>query len=316
MIKIYAPASIGNLSVGFDILGAAIVPIQKKYLGDIVTIQFSKNFQLTNIGKFSQELPKSIYDNLTWKAWKIFCKTIKKKKNVHIILEKNLPISSGLGSSASSIVATLVALNTLFKKPLKKKKLIQLMGILEKDVSNEKHYDNVIPSYLGGIRLIIKKQNCISQNLPYFKNWFWVISWPGTKLSTSKSRSVLPNSYSKKDCIENSKNLSCFIHALHSKKSDLAASFMHDVIAEPYRKKLLKNFSLHKKNVKKIGSIAYGISGSGPTIFSICDNETTAEEVKKYFLKNYIQNKKGFSYICQIDSIGARKIGKKSDEII
>lgn len=316
MIKIYAPASIGNLSVGFDILGAAIIPIEKKYLGDIVTIKSSKKFQLTNIGKFSTELPISTYDNLTWKAWNIFCKTIKKKKNVHIILEKNLPVSSGLGSSASSIVATLVALNIFFKKPFKKKKLIKLMGVLERDVSNEKHYDNVIPSYLGGIQLILEKNNDISQNIPYFKNWFWVIAWPGTKLSTSLSRSVLPNSYSKKDCIQNSKNLSCFIHALYTKQSNLAASCMKDIIAEPYRKKLLKNFSIHKKNVHKIGAIAYGISGSGPTIFSICDNKITAKKVKKYFLENYISTKKGFSYICQIDPTGARKIGKKSYEII
>ncbi|CAL4320121.1 Homoserine kinase [Buchnera aphidicola (Chaitophorus sp. 3695)] len=316
MIKIYAPASIGNLSVGFDILGAAIAPIQNKYLGDMVTIKSSKKFQLTNTGKFSQELPISTYDNLTWKAWNIFCKKIKKKKNVNIILEKNLPVSSGLGSSASSIVATLVALNIFFKKPLKEKELIQLMGILEKDVSSAIHYDNVVPSYLGGIKLILEKKNNIYQNIPYFKNWFWVIAWPGIKLSTSKSRSVLPHSYSKQDCIQNSKNLSCFIHALHTKQSNLAASCMHDVIAEPYRKKLLKNFSLHKKNVQKIGSIAYGISGSGPTIFSICENKIIAKKIQKYFLENYIQNKKGFSYICQIDSIGARKIGKKSNEII
>ncbi|CAL4320263.1 Homoserine kinase [Buchnera aphidicola (Chaitophorus populicola)] len=316
MIKIYAPASIGNLGVGFDILGAAITPIKNKNLGDIVTIKSSKTIKLTNTGKFSKELPTSIYDNLTWKAWKIFCKTIKKKKNVHIILEKNLPVSSGLGSSASSIVATLVALNIFFKKPLKKKKLIKLMGMLEKEISGEKHYDNVIPSYLGGIKLIISNKKNIYQNIPYFKNWFWIIAWPGVKLSTSISRSVLPNYYSKKDCIEHSKNLSCFIHALYTKQKNLAASCIQDIIAEPYRKQFLKNFDQHKKNIQKIGSIAYGISGSGPTIFSICDNEMTAEKVKKYFLENYIQTKQGFSYICQIDSIGVRKIGKKSYETI
>ncbi|CAL4319977.1 Homoserine kinase [Buchnera aphidicola (Periphyllus testudinaceus)] len=313
MIKVYAPASIGNLGVGFDILGASITPIKnKELLGDYVSIKLSNLFKLTNSGKFSKELPKSYKNNIAWKAWRLFSKKIKTKKNVHITLEKNLPISSGLGSSASSIVSTLVALNILFKNPLDKHKLLYLMGKIEKDVSGGIHYDNVAPSYLGGVRLIINNKKNISQKIPYFKDWFWVISWPGTKLSTLESRLVLPNTYSKKTCIQHSKNISCFIHASYTNQSNLAASSIKDIIAEPFRKKLIRNFSQHKKNIKKIGSIAYGISGSGPTIFSICDNKKTAKKIKKYFLKNYVETKKGFSFICKIDSIGARTIGIKN----
>ncbi|WP_343187894.1 homoserine kinase [Buchnera aphidicola (Periphyllus koelreuteriae)] len=311
MIKIYAPASIGNLGVGFDILGAAIHPIKKNILGDIVSIKSSEKFKLTNLGVFSKDLPKSYKDNIAWKAWLIFLKKTKIKKNVHIILEKNLPISSGLGSSASSIVATLVALNIFFKKPLNKIQLIHLMGKIEKSVSGGMHYDNVVPSYLGGVRLIIKKKKIISQKIPYFKNWFWIISWPGIKLSTLQSREILPKIYSKNTCITHSQYVSCFIHSSYTNQSSLASSSIKDILAEPFRKKLIKNFSKHKKNVKKIGSIAYGISGSGPTIFSICKNKKIAKKIKKYFLKNYVENKKGFAHICKIDPIGTREIGNK-----
>lgn len=308
MIKVYAPASIGNLGVGFDILGAAIHPIKEKFLGDLVKIKKSNEFKLTKKGKFSKELPKYYKKNIVWKAWLLFCKKTKIKKNVHLTLEKNLPIGSGLGSSACSIVATLVALNIFFNNPLNKEELLKLMGILEKKISGEIHYDNVAPSYLGGIQLILDKKKNISQKIPFFKDWFWVIAWPGTELSTALSRSVLPKKYSRKTCIKHSKNLSRFIHASYTNQSDLAANSIKDVIAEPYRKKLLKNFSKNKEKIKKIGSIAYGISGSGPTIFSICKNKKNAKKIKDYFLKNYIQTKKGFSHICKIDFIGARQI--------
>ncbi|NIH40967.1 MAG: homoserine kinase [Buchnera aphidicola (Periphyllus aceris)] len=316
MTKIYAPASIGNLGVGFDILGAAITPINNKLLGDCVSIKLSKKFKLTNIGKFSSELPKLYKNNIAWKSWYIFSKKLKIKKNVHITLEKNLPISSGLGSSASSIVSTLTALNIFFQNPLKKNKLLYLMGKIEKEISGGKHYDNVAPSYLGGVRLIIENKKKISQKIKYFKNWYWIIAWPGIKLSTITSRSILPNKYSRKICIQHSKYISCFIHASYTNQENLASSSIKDVLAEPYRKKLIKNFSKHKKKVKKLGSIAFGISGSGPTIFSICKNKKIAKKIKKYFLKKYIQTKNGFSHICKIDSVGSRKIGNNFNETI
>jgi len=310
MIKIYAPASIGNIGVGFDILGAAIAPINNNILGDIVTIQSSSTFILKNTGKFSQELPKNEKKNLVWKAWLLFCQeTGLKKEKIHITLEKNLPVSSGLGSSSCSIVSTLVALNIFFKNPLNKKKLLNLMGELEKEISGDKHYDNVAPSYLGGIRLILNTKKNISNSIPYFKKWLWIIAWPGTKLSTSKSRSILPNKYERKICIQYGKNISQFLYSSYTNKSNLAASSIKDVIAEPFRKKLIKGFSKHKKNLKKIGSIAYGISGSGPTLFAIAKNIKIAQKIQKYFLKNYVQTENGFSYICKIDPIGAREIG-------
>ncbi|CAL4319928.1 homoserine kinase [Buchnera aphidicola] len=310
MIKIYAPASIGNVGVGFDILGAAITPINNTLLGDIITIKSSHKFQLTNTGQFSQEIPQSQKENIVWKACSLFFKKIHKKKNkIHIILQKNLPISSGLGSSASSIVSTLVALNTLFNKPLNRNKLLKIMGSLEGKISGEKHYDNVAPSYLGGMQLILNTKKNISKKIPYFKEWFWIIAWPGTKLSTEKSRSILPNLYKRKTCIQYGKNISKFLYSSYTKRSDLAISSIKDVIAEPFRKKLIHGFIQHKKNLKKIGSLAHGISGSGPTLFSITTNKQNAKKIQNYFLENYIQTKEGFSHICKIDSFGAREIG-------
>ncbi|MCW5197277.1 homoserine kinase, partial [Buchnera aphidicola] len=242
MIKIYSPASIGNLNVGFDVLGTALAPINGKLLGDCITIQSNQIFKLIIKGNFSFQLPKKIEQNIVWKCWHYFCKIIKKKILVLIILEKNMPIGSGLGSSACSIVSTLVAINKFCNKPLNQNKLIHLMGKIEGEISGEPHYDNVAPCYYGGLQLIIQENNLISQSIPFFKHWLWIIAWPGIKIPTSEARLILPNEYSKHTCIKHSRLLAGFIHALYTNQDHLALKLMKDIIAEPYRIKLIPKF--------------------------------------------------------------------------
>ncbi|QCI21507.1 homoserine kinase [Buchnera aphidicola (Hyadaphis tataricae)] len=309
MIKIYAPASIGNVGVGFDILGAAIQPINGSFLGDLITIKSSKEFELINKGIFADRLPENTKENIVWKCWSKFCQITKKNIAVSIILEKNMPIGSGLGSSACSVVATLVALNEFCNNPLNKKDLLLLMGQIEGEISGSVHYDNVAPSYLGGLQLILEDKKIISQKIPSFKNWFWIIAWPGIKVSTAQARQILPNTYSKEICIKNSRYLSGFIHASYSQQPILAARLMQDFIAEPYRIKLLPNFLKTKKIIKSIGAISFGISGSGPTVFAVANNITIAKEISYWLKNNYLQNKTGFVHICVLDLHGARKIG-------
>lgn len=306
-MKFYAPASIGNIGVGFDILGAAIIPIDGTLLGDFISINPAKKLEIINIGKFSNQLPENMLENITWKSWKLFEKKAKKNLPISITLEKNMPIGSGLGSSASSIVAMILALNDYYKTKFSKKNLLNLMGEIEGEISGSIHYDNVAPCYLGGIQLITGDKFQLTQKLPFFKKWFWVIAWPGTKLNTSESRKVLPLKYTQLTCIDNSRNLSTFIHALHTNQPNLAIRVMNDIIAEPYRIPLIPNFLTAKDKIMQIGALTCKISGSGPTIFAICDKINIAKKVKKWCIKNYIK-KKGFVYICQIDTYGARKM--------
>ncbi|CAL4320614.1 Homoserine kinase [Buchnera aphidicola (Eriosoma lanigerum)] len=309
MIKIYAPASIGNVGVGFDVLGAAIQPINGNLLGDIVTITSAKKFNLINTGKFKHQLPKSTKKNIIWHCWINFCKQIKKTIPVSITLEKNMPIGSGLGSSACSIVATLVALNYFCSEPLSKIKLLKMMGELEGKISGGIHYDNVSPCYLGGLQLIIQEKNVISQKIPHFKDWFWIIAWPGINISTAESRSILPIQYSREICIQHSRNLAIFIHSLYTNQKKLAAQHIQDIIAEPYRIQLLPNFMSIKKIILELGALGCGISGSGPSFFSISDNLKTAEIIANTLTKHYLQNEYGFVHICKLDKTGTKKIG-------
>ncbi|QJC34252.1 homoserine kinase [Enterobacteriaceae endosymbiont of Donacia cinerea] len=313
MIKIYSPASIGNINVGFDTLGIALSRIDKGLLGDFITISSSKKFILINKGLFLNDLPKNNCENIIFHCWTKFCKKIGEKIPVKIILEKNIPVASGLGSSACSIVACLKAINLFCNNPLNNIDLLKLMGELEGFLSGNIHYDNIVPCLLGGMKLIliINKNNLIIQNIPIFKNWFWVIAYPGIKLSTFYSRKVLPKLYEKEIFIKQSQYLAGFINASYTKQELLASKLMKDFIAEPYRKSFIPNFEKISYEAKKLGALSYGISGSGPTVFSIFNNLNIAYDMVNWFKKNYLKNNTGFVYICKINNIGTQIVEQK-----
>ncbi|CAG9410627.1 Homoserine kinase [Providencia alcalifaciens] len=309
MIKVYAPASIGNVSVGFDVLGAAVSPIDGSLLGDCVSIEAAKTFSLENKGRFVSKLPKKMEHNIVYQCWELFCERLGKKLNVAMTLEKNMPIGSGLGSSACSVVAALMALNEFADKPFDETALLGMMGELEGRISGSIHYDNVAPCYLGGLQLIIEQNGIISQPVPAFENWYWVMAYPGIKVSTAEARAILPDSYSRHDIVNHGRYLSGFIHACHTHQPELAVTMIKDVVAEPYRTQLLPGFAKAREHAKQIGALACGISGSGPTIFTICDDKKIAEDMMQYLQQHYIQNDEGFVHICRLDMAGARTIG-------
>ncbi|QJC30556.1 homoserine kinase [Enterobacteriaceae endosymbiont of Neohaemonia nigricornis] len=304
MIKVYAPASIGNINVGFDSLGIALHRLDNGILGDYISILPNKKFELIQTGSFVKDLPKHYKNNIIFHCWLKFCKKINKTIPVKVILEKNVPISSGLGSSACSIVAFLKAINIFCNNPLNHNELIMLMGELEGLFSGNIHYDNIVPCYLGGMKLILIMDDINIQNIPFFKNWFWVIAYPGVELSTYNSRKILPNYYKRDVCIKHSQYLSGFIHASHIKQEKLALKLMKDFIAEPYRKKIIPEFDQVINKAQELGSLNYGIAGSGPTLFYIFNNLVHAQNMVKWLEHHYIKNHKGFVYICVINTIG------------
>lgn len=309
MVKIYAPASIGNVSVGFDVLGAAVSPVDGTLLGDCVTVEAAAQFSLKNEGRFVSKLPTNQQENIVYQCWVRFCEAIGEQVPVAMTLEKNMPIGSGLGSSACSVVAGLMAMNEYCGKPLSDTELLALMGELEGRISGSVHYDNVAPCFLGGLQLMLEENGIISQSVPAFEDWLWVMAYPGIKVSTAEARAILPAQYRKEDCIRHGRYLAGFIHACHTQQPLLAAKLMRDVIAEPYRTKLLPGFAEARQAAQDIGALACGISGSGPTLFAVCNNAATAQRMADWLSQHYLQNDEGFVHICRLDTAGARKLG-------
>lgn len=311
MYKAYAPASAANLSVGFDLLGAALKPIDGSLLGDeiVISANDTKGCDVSVTGRFAHKLPTDPKQNIVYEAYLMYKDALEKEGktalDVHMELSKNLPVCSGLGSSAASVVAAVVALDAIHDNALGEKKIVELMGALEGRISGSIHYDNVAPCYYGGLQLIVEEKGIISTTLPDFDNWYWVSCFPGIKVSTSAARQILPTSYDRKDTITFGRHLATFVHACHTGDDKLAASVLTDVIAEPYRASLIPGFAEAREYGSSIGALATGISGSGSSVFSIFEDLEKANLMKDYLEKNFIANEDGFCHVCKVDRRGA-----------
>ena len=313
-IVVYAPASIGNMGVGFDLLGAALSPVDGSLLGDQIKIKRGEQpFSLNCCGVYAHKLPEKFEENLVYFCYLTYKNALQEKAHqilpVALTLQKNLPVGSGLGSSSSSIVAALHALNTFHDNLLTKNEMLLLMGEMEGIVSGSVHYDNVAPCYLGGTQLMINEAEIIAQAIPSFSEWYWVISYPGISISTAEARDILPKQVSLKDTLSYGRHLATYIHACHTKQSSLATKVLKDVIAEPYRATLIPNFEEVKAAAQNEGCHAMGISGSGPTIFAVFSNLSQANSLQSWLNKHFLQNNDGFTHICKIDTQGARTKG-------
>ena len=314
VISVFAPVSIGNVSVGFDNLGLAVNPIDGQLLGDIVQISPSNDDQnhLNCKGSYQSILPENKEENIIWHCLIEFNQQYEKIggkiQAVQLTLIKDIPICSGMGSSACSVVAGLMALNEFYDMPFQQNQLLAMMGKLEGQISGGVHYDNVAPCYLGGLQLMIGLEDSISQSVPVFEECYWVISYPDIKVSTRMAREILPKEYPIKDVIDSARLLAGFIDASHRQDKKQAFELLKDIIAEPYRKSLLNNFQQTKEQLLANSCLSVGISGSGPTVFAVCDNLETAEKAKQIFSSTYSQTERSFTHICKVDTQGARRV--------
>ena len=305
----YAPASIGNVCLGFDILGAAIAPIDGSPLGDTVTLEEAQVFSLSVVGRFAHKLPAEPSTNIVTHCYNAFHDKLKARDIAapacKMTLNKHLPIGSGLGSSASSIVAALDGLNSFYGLPFSEDEMLLLMGELEGQISGSIHYDNVAPCYLGGMTLMVENGEQITTQLPVIEDWYWVCCYSGISVSTSAAREILPKEVSVQTALQFGKQLAVFVDALHQNNGKLAASMMQDVIAEPHRKSLLPKFDESRQFALDNGALAFSISGSGPTVFAVCESLEEANKISDWLAHNYIQNQDGFSHVCKLDLQGS-----------
>ncbi|MEE4293845.1 MAG: homoserine kinase [Xanthomonadales bacterium] len=314
-LSVYAPASIGNMSVGFDALGLALAPIDGALLGDVVSVENlpagEDDWRLDVTGPFAHALPPNPEDNIVTACCRAFSDTAARQGHeiqpLKLTLEKRLPIGSGLGSSASSVVAALEALNRFHAHLLSAPKLFGLMAEMEGAISGEIHLDNVAPCLYGGLRLCPPGSQQ-EYALPWPGAWRAVVCWPGTKLETRRARSVLPDQVERKTAVRHGAQFAQFVHALHSGDAQLAGQCVVDHIAEPYRRGLLPGFDEARVALREIGALAVGISGSGPTVFALVDDYDAAEQTARWLDGNYRQNDAGFVHICRADQGGARCI--------
>ncbi len=312
-LNVFAPASVGNVSVGFDALGLALAPLDGTLLGDVVGLKpgSGDDWRLAVTGPFADKLPADPEDNIVLACCRLFAAQARERgldvAPLDVTLDKRLPIGSGLGSSASSVVAALEALNRWHGNPLNSRELFRLMAEAEGRISGAIHLDNIAPCLYGGLRLCPPGGQA-EYALPWPARWQTAICWPGTELVTREARSVLPEDVPRATAVQHAAQFAQFVYALYTGKTRLAAASMVDLIAEPRRRALLPGFDRAREALEGLGALAVGISGSGPTVFAIADDGAVAAALADWLGREYCQTERGFAHVCRADLGGARSI--------
>lgn len=275
-VKVFAPATVANVACGFDVLGFAV-----DHPGDEVIVKLTDKpgVRISKIVGDGGRLPLDASKNTVGIPIINFLDTIQSKQGVEISLNKKMPLGSGLGSSASSSVAGVFAINELMGQPLKREELLPFAMEGERLACGSAHADNVGPSLLGGFVLIRSYEPLDVIKLPTPDNLFCTIIHPHIEVETKDARNILRKQIYLKDAVVQWGNVAGLIAGLYTNDYDLIGKSMQDVIVEPIRSILIPGFQQVKAAALKAGALGAGISGSGPSIFALSKDEKTARTV-------------------------------------
>ena len=275
-IKLFCPATIANLSCGFDVLGLCLDNV-----GDEMVIRKSaqKGIQITKI--IGADLPLETENNVSGVAGLALLETVNPNFGFEIEIYKNIKAGSGIGSSAASSAGAVFGINALLGYPYSTKDLVQFAMQGEKLACGNAHADNVAPALLGGFTLVRSYSPLDIIKIESPSELFATVVHPQIELKTSDARSVLKQTVSLKSAIMQWGNVGGLIAGLYTQDYDLIGRSLHDEIVEPLRSVLIPGFDLIKQAALENGALGSGISGSGPSIFALSKGKKTAGKIAK-----------------------------------
>lgn len=273
-IKIFCPATIANVSCGFDVLGLCL-----ENVGDEMIIRKSnrKGIKITKI--IGADLPLETEKNVAGVAALALIEELKPDFGFEIEISKKIKAGSGIGSSAASAAGAVFGINKLLGSPYSRSELVKFAMKGEALASGSEHADNVAPCLLGGFTLVrsLNPMDIITIESP--KNLFVTVIHPQIELKTSEMRAVLPQLVPLKNAIIQWGNLGGLISGLYKSDYELIGRCLQDEIVEPLRGRFIPKFEIIKKIAIENGALGSGISGSGPSIFAFSKGKKIAEEV-------------------------------------
>ncbi len=305
-IKAFAPATVANVSCGFDVFGFAV-----EQPGDEVelTLTNGEGVVIRDIVGDDGRLPREPEKNTCGVAVMAMLKALDSDQGIEITLRKNLPLGSGMGSSAASAAAALAGLNHLLNEPFSKHELLPFAMEAERVACGSAHADNVAPSLLGGFVLIRGYSPLDVVSIPTPENLFCTLIHPHLELKTSDSRQVLRNSIPLKDAITQWGNIAGLVAGLMKPDFGLIGRSLKDVVAEPVRSLLIPGFDIVKEKAIEAGALGCGISGSGPTIFALSTERELALRIGKKVQKEFLNYKlESEIYVSRVNTKGARVV--------
>ena len=302
-IKVFAPATVANVSCGFDVLGCCLDGV-----GDEMVISLSEEpgVRITKID--GANLPMQAEKNVASVA---VMAMLEKLTNVEFGIEieiyKKIKAGSGIGSSAASSAGAVWAVNHLLGEPYTPTELVRFAMEGEKLASGNAHADNVAPALLGGFTLVRSYTPLDVIKLQTPENLVMTVIHPQIEVKTSDSRSVIKHKVALNQAIQQWGNVGGLVAGLFTEDYELIGRSLEDVIIEPLRSILIPEFDTIKKAAIEHGALGCGISGSGPSIFALNKDMETAKKVAKVIDEIYAKTELDFDiHISPINTTGVK----------
>ena len=281
-IKILAPATIANMVCGFDVLGMAVAaPQDEMYM----ELNHTGTITINHIDEFN--LSTQPQQNVAGVALEALLAQLNQPNiGFAITINKQIKPGSGLGSSAASAAGAVVGANYLLGQPFTNIQLVAFAMAGEAFASGAAHPDNVAPCIYGGITLVRSASPLDIISLQY-PPLYVAIAHPQIEIKTADARKILKTEIALKTATQQWANVGALVAGLLQSNYSLIGRALHDVVAEPLRSKLIPSFDIIKQQCLSLGAIGGGISGSGPSIFMLCDTELTATKIANNMQQYY-----------------------------
>ena len=306
-IKIFCPATVSNVSCGFDVLGFCLEAI-----GDEMVIRktANKGVKITKIEGY--DLPFEVKKNVAGVSALALYEAANPDFGFEIEIYKKIKPGSGVGSSSASAAGSVYGMNVLLGSPYTPLELTSFAIKGEALASRSEHADNIAPALFGGFTLVKSLDPLEIIQIPTPDDLFAVVIHPQIEIKTADARKILPKDISLKNAIIQWSNVGSLIHGLHTNDYGLISRSLIDVVAEPVRSQLIPGFESIKEAASKNNALGTGISGSGPSVFSLCKSQQTAINVKKAIKQAYAKQDVPFQiYASKINMDGVKELHKK-----
>lgn len=300
-VKIFSPATIANVSCGFDVLGLAL-----ENVGDEMTIKKvpKKGITITKIN--GQDLPLETHKNVAGVAALALLSETECDCGFEIEITKRIKPGSGIGSSAASSAGAVWGINELLGKPFNSTDLVRFAMEGERLATGVAHADNVAPALFGGFTLVRSYEPLDIININTPGDLYVSVIHPQIEVKTADAREILKTTVPLKEAIKQWGNVGGLISGLYTEDYELIGRSLQDFIIEPIRSILIPAFDAVKQQSLNAGALGCGISGSGPSIFALSKGEKTAIKVAEAM--KLVYEKVGIDYDVHISKVNKKGI--------
>ena len=297
-VTISVPATTANLGVGFDCLGAALTMAN---VFQFTVVDTDTKLKITVAGEEADKVSTN-EDNLIYQSFlKLYQQIGQAPPNLEIAIKLGVPLSRGLGSSATAIVGGLLGANNLAGNPLDQAEIMNMA------IAIEGHPDNVVPALLGNCQLSVgEAENWQISPIPWHPDIIPVVAIPNFELSTEEARAVLPTEYSRSDTIFNISRMGLLLRALATNNQEWLKTALEDKLHQPYRQKLIIGYDRVKQAAIAAGAYGMVISGAGPTLLALT-NPSNRERVVQSMTEAWAKVRVD----AEVRSLSLDKVGAK-----